>query len=66
MSAALLVIDTLNADEREDAEPLNESVRTVLEPMCAMAEGACERELPVIYVNDNSGDWSAGRQGQSL
>ena len=54
---ALLVIDVLNAYEHEDAEKLAESAASTIEPARGAIDAARERELPVIYVNDNHGDW---------
>jgi nicotinamidase-related amidase len=61
VSVALIVIDMLNRYEHDDAEPLMESVRESLPALGALIDGARERELLTVYVNDNHGDWSAGR-----
>jgi nicotinamidase-related amidase len=58
--SALIVIDMLNRYEHEDAEPLISSVRDSLPAMRELIDRAGEREVPVVYVNDNYGDWSAG------
>jgi nicotinamidase-related amidase len=58
--AALIVVDMLNRYEHEDADSLTVSVREVLPAMRELIAGASERDTPVIYVNDNYGDWSAG------
>jgi nicotinamidase-related amidase len=60
-AAALIVIDMLNPYDHEDAEPLRASVRGMLPALLALIEGSRERDLPVVYVNDNHGDWSAAR-----
>jgi nicotinamidase-related amidase len=57
---ALIVIDMLNRYEHDDAEPLIASVRDVLPRMRGLVGRARERDTPIIYVNDNYGDWSAG------
>jgi nicotinamidase-related amidase len=57
---ALVVIDMLNRYEHEDAEALTVSVREILPAIQATIERACRQELPIVYVNDNYGDWSAG------
>jgi nicotinamidase-related amidase len=57
---ALVVIDMLNRYEHEDADALVESVGAALPAMSALIARARERELPIVYVNDNYGDWSAG------
>jgi nicotinamidase-related amidase len=59
--SALLVIDMLNRYEHEDADRLIASVRESLPAMRALVERARERDVLTIYVNDNYGDWGAGR-----
>jgi nicotinamidase-related amidase len=59
---ALLVVDMLNRYEHPDAELLRDSVRQVVTPLAGMLQRARERETLVVYVNDNHGDWTAGRR----
>jgi nicotinamidase-related amidase len=59
---ALLVVDMLNRYEHDDAEPLKESVRTTLPAMARLVETARSGDALLVYVNDNHGDWSAGRR----
>jgi nicotinamidase-related amidase len=61
MGAALIVIDMLNPYEHEDAEPLMESVAASLPSLRELIHRAPEAELLTVYVNDNHGDWTAGR-----
>ncbi len=62
MSAtALIVIDMLNHYEHEDAEALRRSVHNALPAIGDLVQRARRAEVPIIYVNDNHGDWSAGR-----
>jgi nicotinamidase-related amidase len=61
MSVALLVIDMLNRYEHDDAEPLMGSVGEMLPGLRALIERAREEEVMTVYVNDNHGDWAAGR-----
>lgn len=61
MSTALIVIDMLNPYDHEDAEGLMVSVRTVLPALSDLIAGASDRDMGLVYVNDNYGDWSAGR-----
>jgi len=61
MSLALIVTDMLNRYEHEDAEPLMESVRSVLPDLRELISEARKREVLTVYVNDNHGDWAAGR-----
>jgi nicotinamidase-related amidase len=62
VSAALIVIDMLNPYDHEDAEPLKESVKGMVEPLRELIDTAREHDFPLVYVNDNNGDWSAGRE----
>jgi nicotinamidase-related amidase len=60
-STALIVIDMLNPYDHEDAAPLMASVERVLPALERLIDAAKSREIEVVYVNDNYGDWSAGR-----
>jgi nicotinamidase-related amidase len=61
VKSALIVVDMLNEYDHEDAEVLVESVRDVLPAMRGLVERATQEGTPVVYVNDNFGDWGAGR-----
>jgi nicotinamidase-related amidase len=61
VALALVIADMLNRYEHEDAEPLMESVRAALPGICELITRAREREVLIVYVNDNHGDWSAAR-----
>ncbi|MDQ6745822.1 MAG: cysteine hydrolase [Actinomycetota bacterium] len=52
----------LNAYDHEDAEPLKASVEHVVSPVRKLIDRASEQGVDVLYVNDNFGDWSAGRE----
>src|SRR5579859_6160064 len=58
---ALIVTDMLNRYEHADAERLMESVALALPAMSALRDRAREEGVEVVYVNDNHGDWAAGR-----
>ncbi len=58
----MIVIDVLDRYQHEDAEPLRESVGEITSNLSAPLEGARQRSLPIIYVNDNYGVWTAGRR----
>jgi nicotinamidase-related amidase len=60
--SALIVVDMLNRYEHDDAEPLRDSVREVIEPMARLIAQAKEAGACLVYVNDNHGDWTAGRE----
>jgi nicotinamidase-related amidase len=61
VAAALIVIDMLNPYEHEDARPLMESVGEMLPSLRELIQRAPEAGLLTVYVNDNHGDWTAGR-----
>jgi nicotinamidase-related amidase len=56
---ALVVIDMLNAYDFEDADQLAESVREALPNVKHLLERATAEDVPIIYVNDNYGDWNS-------
>lgn len=58
---AVIVVDMLNRYEHEDAEALCESVERGLPAMCEIVSYAHCSDLPLVYVNDNYGDWAASR-----
>src|SRR3978361_1317957 len=63
--AALVVVDMLNRYEHEDAEPLKESVRVALPHITSLIRRAGAGDALVVYVNDNHGNWNAGRHALS-
>ncbi len=62
MPNALIVIDMLNPYEHEDAEELMSSVKDTLPAIAELIARAGEAGLVTAYVNDNHGDWSAGKE----
>jgi nicotinamidase-related amidase len=54
-----MVVDMLNPYDHEDADALTESVAETIEPITSLIAAARERDLPVVYVNDNYGDWNS-------
>jgi nicotinamidase-related amidase len=54
---ALVVIDMINTYDHEDAEQLRESAEEVVPVLRDLVERAREAGAPVIYVNDNFGQW---------
>ena len=57
--SALVVIDMLNAYEFPEADRLAESVRNALPNIRRLIDRAREDGIPIIYVNDNYGDWNS-------
>ncbi|MER5728339.1 isochorismatase family cysteine hydrolase [Streptomyces sp. NPDC002138] len=54
---ALIVIDMLNPYDHQDADRLVPSVRKILPALRELLDRARASTSPVIYVNDNFGDW---------
>jgi nicotinamidase-related amidase len=61
MSTALIVVDMLNRYEHEDGKQLRESVRKIVPGLARLIENAHQAQVLTVYVNDNHGDWTAGR-----
>jgi nicotinamidase-related amidase len=59
--SALIVIDMLNHYDHKDSEKLRRSVRQALPAIKSVVSQAAATQTPVAYVNDNHGDWAAGR-----
>jgi nicotinamidase-related amidase len=58
---ALVVVDLLNDFEHEDGDRLLDSLRARQAGVVDAIESARARGLPVVYVNDHLGEWSADR-----
>src|SRR3954454_12801643 len=54
---ALVVIDMINTYDHEDAEQLRDSAEQVVPVLGELVERARGAGAPVIYVNDNFGQW---------
>src|SRR3954466_12534634 len=54
---ALVVIDMINTYDHEDADSLRASAETVVPVLGEMVKRARDAGTPVIYVNDNFGEW---------
>jgi nicotinamidase-related amidase len=59
---ALIVVDMLNPYGHEDADLLTVSVAEAIGPMRELIDRARESDVPVIYVNDNHGDWTSSSE----
>jgi nicotinamidase-related amidase len=59
---ALVVTDMLNRYEHEDADRLVVSVARVVPAIVGLRDRAQAEGALVVYVNDNHGDWAAGRR----
>ncbi|KAB2593904.1 isochorismatase family cysteine hydrolase [Streptomyces arboris] len=56
-NSALIVVDMINAYDHPDAELLVPAVRTALPPLTRLIDRARTEGVPVIYANDNFGEW---------
>ncbi len=54
---ALVVIDMINTYEHPDAELLLPSVEKAVPAIVRLIERARKHDVPVVYVNDNFGEW---------
>jgi nicotinamidase-related amidase len=52
----------LNDYDHADAEALKASVRAALPNMARLVAAARDSDALTVYVNDNHGDWTAGRR----
>jgi nicotinamidase-related amidase len=59
MDSALLVIDMLNAYDFEDADKVAASASDAVPRIAELIERARGDDVPLIYVNDNYGDWNS-------
>ena len=57
MKDALLLVDVVNDFRHEDADTLLASFRERHGAIVAALEHARARDVPVVYANDNFGDW---------
>ena len=58
---ALVVVDVLSTYDHEDADRLAETAREALPAIRRLVDRAGEHEVLTVYVNDNFGEWNAGR-----
>src|SRR6476661_3687793 len=55
--AALLIIDMIGTFEHEDGDNLFQNAKPAAEKIGALKNRAAELKIPVIFVNDNYGEW---------
>ncbi|WP_062350484.1 cysteine hydrolase family protein [Herbidospora yilanensis] len=61
-STAVVVMDMLNTYDHEDAETLAANVEQTIGPIVRLIDKARRADVELIFVNDNHGDFSAGRE----
>ncbi|MFI0239872.1 cysteine hydrolase family protein [Streptomyces sp. NPDC016845] len=54
---ALIVIDMINTYDHPDADALLPSARKIVPVVAELIRSAREHDVPVVYVNDNFGQW---------
>ncbi len=59
---ALIVVDMLNPYRHSEAERLAARVGDALPGIQTLLSKAAEVDLPVVYVNDNYGDWNSSAE----
>jgi nicotinamidase-related amidase len=59
---ALIVVDMLNPYRHAEAERLASRVSDALPGIQTLLSRAAEAELPIVYVNDNYGDWNSSAE----
>jgi nicotinamidase-related amidase len=59
---ALVVIDMINTYDHEDGERLRDSAERTVPVLGKLVERARDAGAPVIYVNDNFGQWRSDRE----
>ena len=57
MKSALLIVDMINAFDFEGARPLLTQTRRIAPNIVRLKERAASKRVPVIYCNDNFGEW---------
>ena len=58
-ATALVIVDMLNPYEHPEADRLAERAKAALPAIVELRDRAGEAEVPIVYVNDNYGDWNS-------
>jgi nicotinamidase-related amidase len=59
--AALLIIDMISEMDFGGAEAMRDETRRAADAIVALRDAADAAEMPVIYINDNFGEWHSER-----
>ena len=62
MGSALIVTDMLNAYDFEEGDDLAANVERALPNIHMLIDRAKSEDVPIIYVNDNYGDWNSSQE----
>jgi nicotinamidase-related amidase len=54
---ALVIIDVINRFDFDGGEELRKEAQRIIDPILALRDAADAANAPVIYVNDNFGEW---------
>ncbi len=60
-ASALVIIDMVNALDFDGGERLKASAEAAVAPILTLRDAADAAGMPVIYVNDNNGQWHSER-----
>lgn len=60
-NTALLILDMITEMDFADARPMRREVTAVAEAIAKLRRAADRARIPVIYVNDNFGEWHSER-----
>jgi nicotinamidase-related amidase len=60
-SAALLIIDMINCFDFDGAEPLQRKAAQAAQAIFRLKTAMAEAGFPVVYINDNFGEWHSER-----
>ncbi|HEU5138406.1 MAG TPA: isochorismatase family cysteine hydrolase [Bacillales bacterium] len=59
---ALLIIDVINDLEFDHGESLLQNAQPIVKPINHLRKEAAHHQIPVIYVNDNFGQWQSNKE----
>jgi nicotinamidase-related amidase len=62
MGSAVIVTDMLNAYDFEEGDDLARNVEKALPNIHELIDRAKAEDVPIIYVNDNYGDWNSSQE----
>lgn len=60
---AVLVIDMLTDYDHPDGDALRASAASIVPVIAGLRDRAREQDVPVVWINDNHGEWAEDREG---